>query len=178
MDWAMMMMAAMMKLTLTSAAVATAAVATVRLSMWTSHHLLMVYANWLVDYAVHEWWLEWQTGHGYVYYYCVHLVIDIYAVCVHYEFSVGYHLMQYDDWIETVTWLYLDCTCRCLHCTGMFHIHSMLMSDADARDYSSRPFVLNVANDNVDGADCKLVYIDFDLYMIQQQSIRIFWTNF
>lgn len=63
-----------------------------------------------------------------------------------------------------VNWLYLDYRCRCHHCTGMFHIHSMWMSAADDHDYSNQRFVLSVANDNVDGADCKLVYIDFGFF--------------
>lgn len=142
------------------------ATAAVKFSMWMLHHFVMVrmiYVNLLVvDYAVREWWLVWQMDHGCAYCCYVHLVIDISLVFVHYGFSVGYHSMRYDGWIETVMWWHLDYRChRCHHYTGMFHIHSMSMSVADDHDYSNQRFVLSVANGNVDAADCKLVHIDF-----------------
>lgn len=135
------------------------AVATVRLSMSTLHHSqrMETYANLVVD-CVREWWLVWQMDHGFVCCCCaLRSVIDIWAVCVRWRgSSVGCHSMRYDDWNAMANWSCLDCRCRCRHCTGMFHIHNMWTLVADDRDYSNQRFVLSVANDNADGADCNM----------------------
>lgn len=109
------------------------------------------------------------------YYCCVRLVSDTSSVFGRCEFSVDFHSAQYDDWNWAAMLLCLDCRCQHPHCTETFRIHSMLMSVADD-DCSGRRFWSNVANDNVDGADCKLVHWFWfveDLQSIKMYSIFV-----
>lgn len=106
---------------------------------------------------------------------CVRLVSDTSSAFGHYGFSVDSHSALYDDWNWVASLLCLDCRCQHLHCTETFRIRSMWMSVADDDCWGQR-FGSNVANDSVDGADCKLVHWFWfveDLQSIKMYSIFV-----
>lgn len=123
------------------------------------------------SFAVLVLWLVWQMVHGFVYCCCVRLVTGIWSVFGHYGFCVGCHSAQYDDWNWMADWTCSVCMCQHRHYIGMFHTHSMWMSDAADDDCSSQRCAWNVANGNVDDADCKLHWF----WLVDDfQTIRFF----
>lgn len=130
-----------------------------------------MYVNWLLANVVLESWLVLQMVLDFECYCCVRSVNDISSVYDHYEFFVGFHSARYDDWNSMAMLSYSDWKCPLHHYTGTFRIRSMLRLVADD-DCWGQQFASNVASDNVDAADWKLVH--WFWFVEDLQSIKMY----